>query len=232
MKWIREEIPLSVTRNNLDPFENFFNSQKEQEENENIVTPLTDEGIQNVDDAAALIEHIQNASDTYKNAPYIKVTYEKIPFEFISRLVDDQSYLKWIDDSQVREKFLLSKYIKEKKDIPVLLFEDFNTTGIKGNWDEHQPTSKNGDRNDYNIFFWYAGNPVEKGGSKAGGVGVGRLTFAYSSQINTFFSFSVREDKSKFFIGMSVLGKSVNTPTYDQIARYGISDKAKERQSL
>ena len=28
MKWIREEIPLSVTRNNLDPFENFFNSQK------------------------------------------------------------------------------------------------------------------------------------------------------------------------------------------------------------
>ena len=46
--------------------------------------------------------------------PYIKVTFEKIPFEFISRLVDDQSYLKWIDDSQVREKFLLSKYIKEK----------------------------------------------------------------------------------------------------------------------
>ena len=51
MKWIREEIPLSVTRNNLDPFENFFNSQKEQEENEINVTPLTDEGIQNVDDA-------------------------------------------------------------------------------------------------------------------------------------------------------------------------------------
>ena len=232
MKWIREEIPLSVTRNNLDPFENFFNSQKEQEESEINVTPLTDEGIQNVDDAAVLIEKIQNSSDAHANAPYIKVTYETIPFEFISRLVEDQNYLSWIGDSQVREKFLLSKYIKEKKDIPVLLFEDFNTTGIKGNWDEHQPTLKNGDRNDYNIFFWYAGNPVEKGGSKAGGVGVGRLTFAYSSQINTFFSFSVREDKSKFFIGMSVLGKSVNTPTYDQIARYGISGSAPDGTEL
>ena len=61
MKWIREEIPLSVTRNNLDPFENFFNSQKEQEDNETNVTPITDEGIQNVDDAAALIEKIQKS---------------------------------------------------------------------------------------------------------------------------------------------------------------------------
>ena len=93
MKWIREEIPLSVTRNNLDPFENFFNSQKEQEESEINVTPLTDEGIQNVDDAAVLIEKIQNSSDAHANAPYIKVTYETIPFEFISRLVEDQNYL-------------------------------------------------------------------------------------------------------------------------------------------
>ena len=45
-------------------------------------------------------------------------------------------------------------------------------------------------------FFWYSGNPVEKGGSKGGGVGVGRLTFAFSSKLIHFHSLS--EDKSKF----------------------------------
>ena len=232
MKWIRAKIPLSVTKNHLDPFAYFFNSQKEHEDNEINETPLTDEGIQNVDDAAALIEKIQNSTDAYENAPYIKVSYEKIPYEFISKLLEDQNYIDWIDDSQVREKFLLNKYIKEKKDIPILLFEDFNTTGIKGDWNEHEPLLINGERNDYHIFFWYTGNPVEKGGKKAGGVGVGRLTFAFSSQINTFFSFSVREDKSKFFIGMSCLGKSKKNPSYDQIARYGLPHKAKDGSEI
>ena len=47
----------------------------------------------------------------------------------------DEGYLDWIGDSQVPEKFLLNNYIKNKQDIPILLFEDFNTTGIKGDWD-------------------------------------------------------------------------------------------------
>ncbi len=225
MKWNRAKIPLNVTKNNLDPFEYFFNRQKEQETSNVIDTPITDEGIQNVDDAAS------SPNDADK-APFIKVTYEKIPYEFFSKLVGDPEYLEWIGDSQVPEKFLLNKYIKDKQDIPILLFEDFNTTGIQGDWNHHEPKLPDGRRNDYNIFFWYSGNPVNKGNEKGGGVGVGRLTFAFSSKINTFFSFSVRKDKSKFFIGMSCLGKSSLNPSYDQIARYGISDKAADGSEI
>ena len=231
MKWIRAKFPLSVTKNNLDPFEYFFNSQKELEEGAIQETPLTDEGIQNVDDASTLAEKLHESVD-FENHPSIKISFEKIPYEFISKLMDDQNFLSWIDDSQVQQKFLLNKYIDEKKDIPILLFEDFNTTGIKGDWNQHKPVLDNGDRNDYHIFFWYSGNPVEKGGSKGGGVGVGRLTFAFSSKINTFFSFSVREDKSKFFIGLSCLGKSNNNPTYDGIARFGAPNKAEDGSDI
>lgn len=231
MKWIRAKFPLSVTKNNLDPFEYFFNSQKELEEGAIQETPLTDEGIQNVDDASILADKLHESVDFEKH-PSIKISFEKIPYEFISKLMDDQNFLSWIDDSQVQQKFLLNKYIDEKKDIPILLFEDFNTTGIKGDWNQHKPVLENGDRNDYHIFFWYSGNPVEKGGSKGGGVGVGRLTFAFSSKINTFFSFSVREDKSKFFIGLSCLGKSNNNPTYDGIARFGEPNKAEDGSDI
>jgi len=73
---------------------------------------------------------------------------------------------------------------------------------------------------------------VEKGGTKGGGVGVGRLTFAFSSQVNTFFSFSVREDNSKFFIGLSCLGKSKKNPSFDGIARFGNPDKAKDGSDI
>lgn len=224
MKWIRAQLPLNVTRNYLDPFEYFFNRQKEQQENNNIETPITDEGIQNVDDAAAF-------ANNQDRAPIIKVSYEKIPYDFFSKIID-QGYLDWVSDSQVPEKFLLNEYIKKKEDIPVLLFEDFNTTGIQGDWDHHDTLLADGSRNDYNIFFWYQGSPVNKGDSKGGGVGVGRLTFAFSSKVNTFFSFSVRKDKSKFFIGMSCLGKSKNNSNYDQMARYGIPDKANDGSEI
>ena len=92
MRWIRAKYPLSVTKNNLDPFEYFFNSQKELEDGSLEDTPLTDEGIQNVDDASKLLENLQNSVD-YEKHPSIKVSYEKISHEFISKIVDDQNYL-------------------------------------------------------------------------------------------------------------------------------------------
>ena len=180
MKWVRAKIPLNVTKNNLDPFEYFFNRQKDQENNKIVETPITDEGIQNVDDAASF-------PDDYTKAPFIKVTYEKIPYSFFSKIIDE-GYLDWIGDSQVPEKFLLNNYIKNKQDIPILLFEDFNTTGIKGDWEHHEPELPDGKRNDYNIFFGIQEILLIRERIKVE-VGVGRLTFAFSSKVNTFFLF-------------------------------------------
>ena len=61
MKWNRAKIPLNVTKNNLDPFEYFFNRQKEQETSNVIDTPITDEGIHNVHDAASSPHDVEKA---------------------------------------------------------------------------------------------------------------------------------------------------------------------------
>ncbi len=222
MKWIRPVAPRAFTKNNLNPYAYFFNKQNDDEENKNEDTPITDEGIQNVLDAAI---------DKENKTPSIKISYEEIPIEFFEKLID-QKFLDWMSDSQVRNKFLLKQHIKNRKSVPCLLFEDFDTTGIKGDWKIDDPILNDGGRNDYNIFFYFLGNPVDKGDGAGGGVGVGRLTFAFSSLINTFFTFSSRADNSKFFKGMTALGKSKKNPSYDQFARYGVEAKADDGSDI
>ena len=210
MKWLRGKIPETVSKNSLNPYSSFFKKQ-EDEKNEDDQTPITDEGIQNVLDAPA----------KKGNKVRINITYKKISTDFFQKLFDDK-FLKWTKDSQVKDKYILEKYLENKKEIPVLLFEDFNTTGLEGDPDIHSPKLPNGKRNDFHIFMWYIGAPVDKGSEKGGGVGVGRLTFSFSSLINTFFVYTTRNDQKSYFFGISSLGKSKETPEYDQIARFGV----------
>jgi hypothetical protein len=210
MKWLRGKIPETVSKNSLNPYSSFFKKQ-EDEKNEDDQTPITDEGIQNVLDASA----------KKGNKVRINISYKKISTDFFQKLFDDK-FLKWTKDSQVKDKYILEKYLENKKEIPVLLFEDFNTTGLEGDPDIHSPKLPNGKRNDFHIFMWYIGAPVDKGSEKGGGVGVGRLTFSFSSLINTFFVYTTRNDQKSYFFGISSLGKSKETPEYDQIARFGV----------
>ena len=101
MKWIRPVAPRAFTKNNLNPYAYFFNKQNDDEENKNEDTPITDEGIQNVLDAAI---------DKENKTPSIKISYEEIPIEFFEKLID-QKFLDWMSDSQVRNKFLLKQHI-------------------------------------------------------------------------------------------------------------------------
>lgn len=208
MKWLRDKIPPTITKNNLNPFTNFFQRQEEEKQG-NSETPITDEGIQNVLDAKI------------STKAKISISHKYVSSDFFLNLISD-NYLNWLKDSQVRDKYILEKYLDEKKEIPVLLFEDFNTSGLKGDPNIHSATLDNGLRNDYHIFTWYLGAPVDKGSEKGGSVGVGRLTFAFTSLINTFFTFSVREDQSRLFLGISSLGKSKKDTSLDQMARFGL----------
>ena len=76
-----------------------------------------------------------------------------------------------------------------------MLFEDFNTTGITGDPDIHKRKIDE-KRNDFYAFWWsiFSGDK-EKG--KGGSVGIGRLTFAYSSNIQTFFLTLCHQIKKK-----------------------------------
>ena len=87
-----------------------------------------------------------------------------------------------------------------------------------------------GSRNDYYAFIWDVGSKMDKGDDKGGSVGIGRLTFGFSSKINTFFVYTkqkFKEYNNTFFTGLANLGQSETNAYLDPIARFGIeSEKA------
>ena len=206
--WQRNSYQRNITQPSLPPIKkNFFDEH---------ATPIGEEGTQNSGD---------NSQKDKK--PRIKISLVKIPFEFFEKHLVDEKYKKFIENSSAIE--LKNKGILDKKhkEVPCLLFEDFNTTGIMGD-PNIQKRKINGKRNDFNAFWWsiFSGDK-EKG--KGGSVGIGRLTFAYSSDIQTFFSYSVPFDKNKgkkIFCGLSVLGKGEDQDgnSLDPFARFGVDE--------
>jgi len=214
MQWLRAKVPDNISKTTSDVFSEFYKSQGLNENN----TPIIDEGLQNSIDASIKGE-----------IPKIKIKRIKVKKSFFQKFVDDD-FLKWNDDSMVvRDKYFLKNEIDSNTDVDCLLFEDFNTTGVKGNPSEYKTTTFDNlgkkIRNDYHIFIWYVGTPADaKDKSKGGSVGVGRLTFAFTSKINTFFMYTTQEndpDKS-YFVGLTNFGKSKSDSDYDPIARYGV----------
>ena len=212
MKWIRGEIPDNVSKTTSDVYKDFFESQDLTEKN----TPIIDEGLQNSIDAK-----IQN------EIPKIKISHVKISKEFFNKFIGDD-FMSWNKDSMIIDSYVLEQQLK-KNYIECLLFEDFNTTGVKGNPDIYKTRLEDGSRNDFHIFLYYVGAPAaEKDKSKGGSVGVGRLAFAFSSKINTFFMYTNQEGnpEKNHFIGLSNFGKDKKNSAFDPIARYGNEGKS------
>jgi len=235
MKWYRANFSDDTTQQKVDIFSYFFN-QKNLETDET-VTPLSDEGIQNSRDASILKEIINSYNSlqpiTYENVPLIEISRKKIKTEDFKKFITED-YKKWIKDSQVKDKYYLEKYLEENKEVEFLIFEDFNTTGVKGGPSPHKIKMNDGSRNDFYIFLWHVGSPDNKGNDKGGSVGVGRLTFSFSSKINTFFMYTSQseEEKKSFFIGMINLGQSNSNTSYDPIARFGIEGTSEQGRSV
>lgn len=217
MQWLRAKVPDNISKTTSDVFSEFYKSQGLDEHN----TPIIDEGLQNSIDAAIKGE-----------IPKIKIKRIKVKKSFFSKFVDDD-FLKWNDDSMVvRDKYFLKNEIDSDKEVDCLIFEDFNTTGVRGNPSEYKTTIKDSlgkkIRNDYHIFIWYVGTPADaKDKSKGGSVGVGRLTFAFTSKINTFFMYTTQKNNpdNSYFVGLTNFGKSKSDSNYDSIARYGVKAK-------
>ena len=205
--WYRETI--SPTQTNISPpplRKNFFEDESS--------TPLGDEGTQN------------SIDNCINRKTKIKISYEKISKEFFTENFITSDVKKYIEKSKLVDPEYKNITSKLKKDIPVLIFEDFNTTGVTGDPFTIKENIS-GKRNDFYAFWWqlYSGNKGEGTSTiKGGSVGVGRLTFAYSSNISTFFAFSVpknNQDK-KFFLGVGVFGKySDQSEAKDSFCRYG-----------
>lgn len=235
MKWYRANFSDDTTQQKVDIFSYFFN-QKNLDTDET-VTPLSDEGIQNSRDASILKEIINSNNSlqaaNQENVPLIEITRKKIKKEIFEKFITED-YKKWIKDSQVKDKYYLEKYLEDNKEVEFLIFEDFNTTGVKGGPSPHKIKMNDGSRNDFYIFLWHVGSPDNKGNDKGGSVGVGRLTFSFSSKINTFFMYTKQseDEKKSFFIGMVNLGQSSNNTSYDPIARFGVEGTSEQGRTV
>ena len=221
MNWIRKRYSDDVTLQKMDVDHHF-------KDDDNL--SITDEGGQNSRDGGVieLTQHLSDASLSYidhDKIPIIKISKKKINKEKFRNLFGDK-FQDWILDSkQIQDKYFFKKELEKTDDAEVLLFEDFNTTGIKGGPQPHDIFMNDKSRNDYFAFMWDVGATEEKGDDKGGSIGIGRLTFALSSKINTFFVLTqqnFKNYKDTYFTGLAKLGKSKSDRYLDPIARFGI----------
>lgn len=85
--------------------------------------------------------------------------------------------------------------------IPMLVAEDFGTTGLKGSYREYV------EKENYSAFF-HSHGLTSKGGKSNGRWGLGKTTYSSASRIRTFFALTVRSDDEKrvpLVMGQSVL---------------------------
>lgn len=84
-----------------------------------------------------------------------------------------------------------------------LVFEDFNTTGLRGDPEAIQAIP--GDPNHF-FYFWRAEGQSGKTGSDRGRWGVGKYVFPAASMISTIFGFTIRpSDPKPLLMGQAVL---------------------------
>jgi hypothetical protein len=78
--------------------------------------------------------------------------------------------------------------------IPCLLVEDFGTTGLTGPLEPDDRIAAEHDEKNHRLFWFFKNvGRTSKTGDQLGSFGIGKTVFPYSSRINSFFGFSVRE---------------------------------------
>lgn len=161
-------------------------------------------------------ESIQNALDAKVNSK----ENVQIKFSFVGNI-----------RNQIIEKYLISlkkhlinsekidKAVKFDNEIDLLLIEDFNTSGLTGDF-KNQAINK---RNNINSFWWDFNISNKKGISNKGGSrGIGRTVNIIASKCRSFLTFSNRADDNKnIILGLSNLGHHrIDEKLHDTWGRY------------
>lgn len=95
------------------------------------------------------------------------------------------------------------------EEIPVMLVEDFNTTGLAGDVEFYQKKTSDPLTAEIaaNTFYWFLrtlGVSSHKQG-RGGSWGLGKLAFPLASMVRTFFVVTTRENNSRFLAGQAKL---------------------------
>lgn len=98
---------------------------------------------------------------------------------------------------------LRAGFVARDKPCSFLVFEDFGTTGLTGDWE--QTDVIDGAKNAF-FYFFRAEGATEKSSDQLGRWGIGKQVFPRSSHAQTLFGFSVtRENPDGFLMGSCIL---------------------------
>lgn len=125
----------------------------------------------------------------------------RICFTFDSHVNDNSEYYKYLIQ-HLKSAELLPQEYKQTRRIRFLTIEDFGTSGLDGPITRFSTIKKESNYCD----FWWREGISEKSGSKAGKWGLGKTVFHLSSQLRSFWGYTIRcDDKRKLLLGKSML---------------------------
>jgi len=102
--------------------------------------------------------------------------------------------------------------LSAQKESRFLVVEDFGTTGLRGDPEDHEPEDEQGNQKKENEFYYFlhAEGKSSKSGADRGSWGVGKYTFLDASRPNLMFVYTVREgSEDRGGNGPLVMGISV-----------------------
>jgi hypothetical protein len=135
-------------------------------------------------------EFVQNSLDAATGREQVEVCFSigTMDAKTISGYLDG---LK--EHIDVIDKSVASRLSKKCR---YLVAEDFGTNGLRGDPGEvfRDPKAKYPDKNDF-FYFVRSQGASEKSSTERGSWGVGKFTYPMASTINSFFTFTIRDDK-------------------------------------
>jgi hypothetical protein len=110
-----------------------------------------------------------------------------------------------------------------KKDFKYLIIEDFGTIGLDGPITRTE--LKNQGKSNYYNFWWREGISLKEG-RDAGRWGLGKTVFFISSELRSFWGYTIRSnDKRELLLGKSLLkSHQFDDTQYDYYAYYSVKD--------
>jgi len=124
-----------------------------------------------------------------------------------SKALTPAVHSKWFDTAwrhyRTPKNGLRAGKAKDDMNCGFLVFEDFGTTGLSGDWQQAEVID--GAKNSF-FYFFRAEGATEKSADQLGRWGIGKQVFPRSSHTQTFFGYSVTESCPKgFLMGSCIL---------------------------
>jgi len=184
--------------------------------------PIDPKSQEKFGDYSCIFEFIQNAVDAKQDgkSPLVKIRTVNIPRNKYVKLLTSE-YKTHLEASP-RVKNFEEKLSEDH--VETLVLEDFNTTGILGDPSVWHVTTEDGKSNPIFRFLYCIGIDSKLSEATMGGSeGEGRQTFCHSSEISSFFAYSVRQNnETPLLFGFSYLGtRTIGRTMFNPIAHFG-----------